>query len=193
MNRSQRKFGEPMELVRKKVQPFMNEMVQEFIRQAPFAVLATSSADGECDASPKGGQPGFAKVLDEKHLLIPDIAGNKLFQSYENVGGNGNAGLVFLLPGCDWTVRVNGRATVVDKADDQLTGIAPEVFAADENTKILQGLLIEVAEAFAHCPRAFTFSKLWDTQQITKARGAGANRYWLDRWRQSMAESGAST
>jgi uncharacterized protein len=187
MNRAQQKFGEPIELVVKKIFPAMNEMIQEFVRAAPFAVLSTADAEGNCDASPKGGKPGFVKVLDEKRLLLPDVAGNKLFQSYENLETNPKAALLFVIPGCDWSVRVNGRASIVEKTDGRLSGISPEVFKHDDNTKILQGLLIEVDEAYAQCPRAFTFSKLWDTEQITAARAADANRHWLDRWKVSMA------
>jgi predicted pyridoxine 5'-phosphate oxidase superfamily flavin-nucleotide-binding protein len=186
VNRAQQKFGEPIELVVKKIFPSMPEMIQEFVRAAPFAVLSTADGQGNCDASPKGGKPGFVKVLDERRLLLPDVAGNKLFQSYGNLETNPKAALLFLIPGCDWTVRVNGRTSVVEKSDGRLTGIAPEVFAADENTKILQGLLLEVDEAYAQCPRAFTFSKLWDVEAIGEARSRDANRYWLGRWKQSM-------
>ena len=186
MNRFQQTFGEPKESVRKKIFSALDPMMQDFIRQSPFAVLATAGHSGECDASPRGGTPGFVKVLDEKHILLPDIAGNHLFHSYENVDSNAHAALVFLIPGCDWTVRVNGRARVVDRGSERLEAIGPEVFSEDQNTKILQGLMIEVVETYAHCPRAFLFSKLWDTEQIGEAREADANRYWLDRWRQSM-------
>ncbi|MBY0400836.1 pyridoxamine 5'-phosphate oxidase family protein [Myxococcota bacterium] len=186
MNRAQQQFGAPLELVTKKIFPVLNPMLQEFVRAAPFAVLSTADAQGNCDASPKGGRPGFVKVLDEYRLLVPDVAGNKLFQSYENLETNPKAALLFLIPGCDWTVRVNGRARVVEKSDGHLAGIDPEVFAPDENTKILQGLLLEVDEAYAQCPRAFTFSKLWDVEQIAASREAEANRYWLGRWKQSM-------
>ncbi len=186
MNRAQQKFGEPIELVVKKIFPSMPEMIQEFVRASPFAVLSTADGQGNCDASPKGGRPGFVKVLDPQRLLLPDVAGNKLFQSYGNLETNPKAALLFLIPGCDWTVRVNGRTSVVEKSDGRLTGIAPEVFAADENTKILQGLLLEVDEAYAQCPRAFTFSKLWDVDAIAAARAGDANRYWLGRWKASM-------
>jgi len=188
MNRAQQKFGEPKSFVRKKIEPQLNEMMQDFIRQSPFAVLSSANADGDCDASPKGGRPGFVKVLDEGHLLVPDIAGNNLFQSYENVEGNPKVGLLFLIPGCDWTVRVNGAASVVEKSEQGLEGIEAEVFASDENTRIQQGLRVSVREAYAHCPRAFTFSRLWDTQTIQSARDAKANRYWLDRWRAGLKE-----
>ncbi|MCP3982742.1 MAG: pyridoxamine 5'-phosphate oxidase family protein [bacterium] len=187
MNRFQQTFGEPMEMVRKKIFYALDPMMQDFIRQSPFVVLATAGPSGECDASPRGGMPGFVKVLDDKHLLLPDIAGNRLFHSYENVDGNAHAGLVFLIPGCDWTVRVNGRARVIDRGSGRLEGIAPEVFSEDENTKIVQALMIEVVETYAHCPRAFLFSKLWDTEKIGEAREADANLYWMNRWRESMA------
>jgi predicted pyridoxine 5'-phosphate oxidase superfamily flavin-nucleotide-binding protein len=98
------------------VNSFMSEWVQAFIRQPPFVVLATSNASGHCDASPKGGKPGFVKVLDDRHLLIPDVAGNRLFQSYENVSSNPHVGLIFFIPGLDSTARVNGRVEIVDKA-----------------------------------------------------------------------------
>ena len=125
MNAAQQKFGDPKETTTKKVLPFMNAMVQDFIRSAPFAVLATASADGDCDASPKGGHPGFVKVLDDTRLVIPDIVGNNLFQSYENIETNPHAGLFFTIPGCAWTVRVNGRASVVGKDEGPMTGTAP--------------------------------------------------------------------
>jgi predicted pyridoxine 5'-phosphate oxidase superfamily flavin-nucleotide-binding protein len=191
MNKAQQKFGEPIEIVRKKVFPEMNGMVQDFIRQAPFVVLATANAEGDCDASPKGGRPGFVRVVDENRLVVPDIAGNKLFQSYENFESNPKAGLLFLIPGCDWTVRVNGRVSVLDADGGRLQGVAPEVFDPDDNTKVLQGILLEVEEALPHCPRAFTFSKLWNTQSNDATREADPNRYWLGRWRDEMAKTDA--
>ena len=186
MNQAQERFGEPLEMVRKKVLPSLNGMMRDFIGQAPFVVLATSSAAGDCDASPKGGRPGFVRVVDDQRLVVPDIAGNKLFQSYENVASNPRVGLLFLIPGCDWTARVNGRVTRLDAEGGKLQGVAPEVFDPDDNTRVLQGLLVEVDEAYIHCPRAFTFSKLWDTGRIEEARSQDPNRYWLDRWKHEM-------
>jgi PPOX class probable FMN-dependent enzyme len=184
MNQAQAKFGKPKDTTRQKVQPTLNPMVQDFIRQAPFAVLATANRDGDCDASPKGGGPGFIKVLDEKRLIVPDIAGNKLFQSYENVESNPKVGLVFLIPGCDWTVRVNGRAEVIAE-HDEIAGAAAQVLWQDDNTKVQQGLLVEVAEAYAHCPRAFLFSKLWDPERLQASLDAEPNVYWFKRWREA--------
>ena len=191
MNRAQKEFGEPLEIVRKKVFPYMNAMIQDFVRKAPFVVLATSNGAGDCDASPKGGRPGFVRVIDENRLVVPDIAGNKLFQSYENLESNPKTGLLFLIPGCDWTVRVNGRVTVLDAEEGRLKGVSPDVFDPDDNTRILQGIMVEVDEALSHCPRAFTFSKLWDTDSIAETRADDPNRYWLGRWRDEMAKTDA--
>ena len=187
MNEAQTRFGAPKDVVVKKVQSFLNSMSQDFIRRSPFAVLSTANADGDCDASPKGGGPGFVKVLDEQRLIIPDIAGNRLFQSYENVESNPKAGLVFMIPGCDWTVRVNGRATVVG-AQDEIGGAAAEVLWQDDNTKVIQGLLVDVVEAYAHCPRAFRFSKLWDPERLDTSLEEKPNAYWLKRWSDAMRE-----
>ncbi len=185
MNQAQNQFGEPLERVAKKVHSELNPMIQDFIGAAPFAVLATSNDAGDCDASPKGGHPGFVKVLDEKRLVVPDIAGNKLFQSYENIESNPKAALVFFIPGCDWTVRVNGRARAINTATDELDGAVPETLWKDDNTKVLQGLLLDVEEAYIHCPRAFLFAKLWDPERLSDNLATDPNKYWFGRYRES--------
>ena len=76
--------------------------------------MATSNGQGDCDASPKGGMPGFVKVLNDKQLFIPDVAGNKLFHGYGNIETNPKAGFIFFIPGHNQTVRVNGKVRVVD-------------------------------------------------------------------------------
>lgn len=183
MSTARTDFGEPKDMVKAKVRPFMDEATQDFIRQSPFMILATADADGNCDASPKGGKPGFAKVLDEKRLLIPDIAGNKLFQGFENLESNPKAGLIFMIPGCDVTFRINGRATRVTKNDAVLGDQTVEAFFEDDNTKILQGTLIEVDESYLHCPRAFLFSEFWNTKTIEKNREENATATWAQKWR----------
>ena len=169
-NRFQAEFGTPSERARTKVRDYMEDHVQEFIREAPFAVMATSDAEGNCDASPKGGKPGFVLVLDERHLLLPDVKGNRLFQSYQNIDGSGRVGLIFFIPGVNRTVRVNGTASVVDGEEMRRREIELAVHEPDENAMVLQGLLIEVEEAYGHCPRALNFSNLWDTDTIDRNR-----------------------
>ncbi len=160
-------FGAPKETTAAKVKPFMTDYVQEFIRHSPFAVMATSDASGQADASPKGGTPGFVRVLDEERLLFPDVAGNKLFQSYQNVEANPQIGLVFMIPGLNDTVRVNGNVTIVEKQELDRQNIELSLYEYDDNSKHIQGMIIEVVEAFPHCPRAFKFSHIWDVEEIS--------------------------
>jgi PPOX class probable FMN-dependent enzyme len=163
-NKYQEKFGYPVERTAGKVRPYMAQWIQDFIRHSPFCVMATSNAQGNCDASPKGGIPGFVKILNDTQLFIPDVAGNKLFHGYGNLESNPKLGLIFFIPGHQNTVRVNGRAKVIDRAE--LKDVQVEVFNADERAEILQGILLDVEESYSHCPRALKFSKLWDTEQI---------------------------
>ena len=165
-NRFQETFGTPSDRARLKVIDTLSDDVQKFIQNSPFVVMATSNQHGQCDASPKGGTPGFVKVLDKKHLLLPDVAGNRLFQSYENIDTNPQVGLLFIIPGSDSTARVNGRARVVTKEELEKYEMTLSVQWTDDNTKHLQGLLIEVEEAYGHCPRAFKFANLWDSETI---------------------------
>ena len=160
-NQFTRQFGLPKERPATKVLDSLSEQVQDFVRRSPFLVMATSGADGACDASPKGGKPGWVKVLDDRTLLIPDVAGNKLFQSYLNMAENPHIALIFFIPGVKETARVNGRVRIVDRAALDELQVALEVFEPDENAKILQGVVVEVGEAYGHCPRALAFSRLW--------------------------------
>ena len=146
----------------------MSDFVQEFIRLSPFVVMATSDAEGNCDASPKGGKPGFVKVLDDQHLLLPDVAGNRLFQSYLNMDANPHVGLIFLIPGVNDTVRVNGRVTIVDQEELNRKDVEVSLYEPDERGYHLQGIVIEVEEAYGHCPRALHFSHFWDTETIAE-------------------------
>jgi len=150
----------------RKVKDHLEPYVQAFIKRAPFVVLASASADGDCDASPKGGRPGFIKVLDERTLLIPDIGGNRLFQGFQNFESNPKAGLVFMIPGMEVTVRVNGRVQVVEPVELEAMGVRPELSWDDDNAGMVQGILLSVDEAYFHCPRAFKFADLWNGETI---------------------------
>ncbi|MGE3539604.1 MAG: pyridoxamine 5'-phosphate oxidase family protein [Candidatus Tectimicrobiota bacterium] len=179
-NRFADKFGYPNPQGRAvtKVKEYMTAYVQAFIAQAPFMIMATSDAEGHCDASPKGGQPGFVKVLDERRLLVPDVAGNKLFQSYQNLDTNPHVGLLFFIPGVNDTVRVNGHVVMVDKDELEQQNVALALYNPDDNARHLQGIIVEVEEAYGHCPRALKFSQLWDVETIQANQ---ANRPVSDR------------
>ena len=126
-----------------------------FIERSPFVLVATAAADGRCDVSPKGDAPGFVLVVDERRLLIPDRPGNKRFDGMRNVLQNPHVGVIFLLPGVEETLRVNGRAWIV-RDEDLLARCA-----ARGKVPPL-GLGVEVEEAFIHCAKAFKRSGLWE-------------------------------
>jgi len=127
---------------------------ERFIALSPFVVLATSSADGKADASPRGGVPGFVKVRDPLTLLIPDAPGNNRLDSLENIVTTGQAGLLFMIPGVNETLRVNGKAVLsTDPAD--------AAACTDERRTPRVVIRVTVEEAYLHCAKAFMRSGLW--------------------------------
>jgi PPOX class probable FMN-dependent enzyme len=133
----------------------IDEMCRKLIAASPMLFVATYSDEGQADVSPRGGQPGFVTVLDEQHLAIPEATGNRRLDTMSNVVKTGRAGLLFLIPGRDWTLRVNGAACVT--ADpallERLTAVGKPPRTA---------IVVRVEELYAHCPKAFIRSKLWD-------------------------------
>ena len=161
-------FGEMSDRARGKVKAEMSDFVQKFIQASPFVVMASADPEGNCDASPKGGKPGFVKVIDGTRLLLPDVAGNRLFQSYQNMDANPHVGLLFMIPGVNDTVRVNGTVSIVDKEELEQQKVELSLYWTDDNARHLQGIIINVEESYGHCPRAYNFAKLWDTDQIAE-------------------------
>ena len=127
---------------------------RSFIAHSTFVLIGTASASGACDVSPKGGPPGFVQVLDERRLAIPDLLGNNRLDSILNLLENPGIGLLFVIPGLDETLRVNGRAWAV-RDDDVLDACT----TAGRRPKVAIG--VEVAEAYIHCAKAFRRGSLW--------------------------------
>jgi PPOX class probable FMN-dependent enzyme len=159
-------LGGAHELAVNKVKDHLEPYVQAFIESSPFAILSSADSDGNCDASPKGGLPGFIKVVDEKTLLVPDIGGNRLFQTYQNFESNPKAGLLFMIPGMNLTVRVNGGVRLLEGEELATRSLVPELNWSDENSGLMQAILIEIDEAYFHCPRSMQFADLWNTETI---------------------------
>jgi PPOX class probable FMN-dependent enzyme len=172
-NRFTRAFGVPLERIRNKVKDALTEPIKAFIAESPFLVMATSDRQGRCDASPKGGMPGFVRILDDQHLLIPDVAGNRLFQSYLNMEENPHVGLVFLIPGIAEVVRVNGRVTIVTREALDRHQVERTMANPDGDRLVQQGIVVEVEEAYTHCPRALNYSRLWDEGAIHRRKQSG--------------------
>jgi PPOX class probable FMN-dependent enzyme len=146
----------PNELAVRKQISTLDEHCRAFIARSPFLFLATSNARGDCDVSPKGDAPGFVQVLDDSTLAIPDRPGNNRLDSLTNILENPHAGVLFLIPGADWTLRVNGRASIVRDAD-----ILERCAVAGKQPAL--AIAVEVEEAFLHCPKCVLRSKLWDS------------------------------
>ena len=151
-------YGHPSERAVLKEQPKLDDNTRAFIALSPFLVMGTAGADGRCDVSPKGDAPGFVQVIDDTHLAIPDRLGNKRLDGMRNMVENPYVALLFFIPGREDTLRVNGRATI--SRDEALlermavSGKRPQT-----------ALVVEVEQAFMHCPRAFKRAGLWDPQR----------------------------
>jgi uncharacterized protein len=128
---------------------------KRFISLSPFCVFATCGPDGTVDASPRGGAAGFIKVADAKRLQMPDRQGNNRLDSFRNIlGGSGEIGMIFFIPGIDDTLRINGKATLND--DPALLASMIE-FGKPPRTLVE----INVREVYLHCPKALMRSRLW--------------------------------
>jgi PPOX class probable FMN-dependent enzyme len=150
-------LGQPSQGVIKKSLPALDVHCRSFIALSPFLLLGTSDGAGHADVSPRGDAPGFVLVLDVRTIVIPDRPGNRRIDSLRNILLNDSVGMIFLIPGVEETLRINGRARIVRDADvmEQLTarGKVP-----------LLGIAVEVGEAFLHCAKALKRSRLWEAE-----------------------------
>ena len=158
-------FGEPNPVALKKQTSALNETMRRFIATSPFLLMATSGPDGRCDVSPKGDAPGFVAVLGDKHLAIPDRLGNNRVDGHRNVLDNGHVGLIFLIPGREDTLRVNGKACLT-RAPELLESMTVQ----GKVPKLAIG--VEIEECFMHCAKAFKRSRLWQAESWPSAKAA---------------------
>ena len=150
-------YPSPKERAMRKELDRMDPHCRRFIELSPFVVLASTGANGALDASPRGGAPGFVKAPDEHTLLIPDAPGNHRLDTLENIVATGRLGLLFMIPGVDETLRVNGRA---------LLSTDPSLIeqASDERRRPVVVIQVQVEQAYLHCAKAFMRSRLWSPQ-----------------------------
>jgi hypothetical protein len=148
-------YPQPREPAVRKQLDRLDEMARRLIAIAPLVLVASHGAGGSCDVTPRGGQPGFVTVLDDDHVAIPDATGNNRLDTLQNVVATGHAGLLFLIPGRDQTLRVNGAACITASASvlERLTPVGKPPRSA---------IVVAAEEVYAHCPKAFVRSRLWD-------------------------------
>ena len=150
-------YAAPGERALRKQLSALDAHCRRFVSLAPFMVLATSDARGRLDASPRGGEPGFVRIAQDGALLIPDAPGNNRLDSLENLIAHPEVGLLFMIPGVDETLRVNGAATLSVAQDDLAA------FAGERRTPKL-AIRVCVRETYLHCAKALMRSRLWDPQ-----------------------------
>jgi len=150
----ERLYGEAYGPSMAKVADRITAPYRAFIEAAPFFALATGGSGG-LDCSPRGDAPGFVRVHDEKTLLIPDRRGNNRIDSLRNILHDPRVALLFLIPGCGETIRVNGRAAI--STDSELCAS----FAVNEKAPRAV-LIVSVDRIYYQCAKAIVRSKLWD-------------------------------
>ena len=131
---------------------------RDFIAHSPFVILASTDADGRVDASPKGGPQGFVAVLDDHRLAIPDMSGNNRLDSMRNIVDAGAVALLFMIPGVDETMRVNGRATISTDP-----GVLDRCPIGDLRPNV--AIVVDVRTAFIHCAKALRRAALWSATE----------------------------
>ena len=147
-------YAPPIERARLKTLHRLDEHCRNFIAHSPFVCLGTSSERG-ADLAPRGDEPGFVHVLDDVTLVIPDWPGNNRLDSFSNIVTNPQVALLFLIPGVQETLRVNGTAEITTRTDLlarwERNGKGPKT-----------AVVITVREAFLHCGKALIRSRLWE-------------------------------
>ena len=148
-------YGTPSHMSTAKEMTRLDRHCRAFIALSPFVVLASSDADGRCDATPRGDPPGFVLVLDDVTLAIPDRTGNKRVDTMLNMTGNPHLGLLFLVPGLSETLRVNGRTRI---------STAPELLdrMVVDGKRPTAATIVAVEEVYFQCGKAMLRSDLWN-------------------------------
>jgi PPOX class probable FMN-dependent enzyme len=148
-------YRPPSRLVAGKKMSVLDEASAGIVARSPFVLIGTQGADGALDVSPRGGPPGFVRILDERHVAIPDLNGNNLIDTLRAVVATGRAALLVVIPGKDETLRLNGAAWVTTDASvlDRW---------ADELRRPTTAIVVRTDEVFMHCAKAFRRGHVWD-------------------------------
>ena len=149
-------YGEALSTSLLKELSIITEPYRRFIEVAPFVALATSGPEG-LDCSPRGDPAPIARILDERTVAIPDRRGNNRIDSLRNIVRDPRVALLFLIPGVNETIRINGRAVI--SRDQSLR----ESLAMGEKVPT-SVIVVTVDSIYYQCPKALVRSKLWDPE-----------------------------
>ena len=148
-------MGEVSELAAKKTLARLDKYARTYIERSPFLCIGTADENGHADVSPRGDPPGFVRIVDDRTIIIPDRPGNNRADTMQNIIANPQVGILFLIPGIDDTLRVNGKAAIIDDPAE----LAP---LAINGRPPRLGIKVKIEEVFFHCAKAFRRSKLWE-------------------------------
>lgn len=158
-------YREPGAVAANKVFDTIDSSSAAFIDRCPFLVVSTTDGGASIDASPRGGPPGFLQQLDDRHIAIPDLNGNNRLDTLENIVAHPYAGLLLFMPGKDETLRINGPAALTTDTS-VLDGFTNEL----RRPKL--AIVVEVAELYGHCAKAFRRAAVWDPESWVGYRAA---------------------
>lgn len=127
---------------------------RRFIERSPFVLIGSQDSSGNADVSPKGDQPGFVQVLDDTTLALPDRPGNNRLDTWKNIIQNSAVGLIFLIPGMNETLRINGHAKLTNDAE-----LCAQLHVNHRPAQAV--MIVKVREVYMHCAKAFIRSNLW--------------------------------
>lgn len=156
-------YDQPSERALLKQTDRLDDASRAFVAASPFLLLATFGRKG-ADCSPRGDQPGFVEAADDKTLLVPDRRGNNRIDSLRNVVENPQVALLFLVPGAEQTLRVNGRGTITTAPD-----LLERFSVAGKLPRSVLRVVID--EIFVQCPRALLRAELWNPQKFAGQGG----------------------
>lgn len=145
---------------------------RNYLELSPFMVIGTQNRDGLGDVSPRGDMPGFVQVLDDKTIAIPDRPGNNRLDTLANILENPNVGLVFLVPGVNEVMRINGKAEIRDDED-----LLARFEVNDKLPRIV--IVVHIETAYMHCAKALMRSKLWDPQMRIERNQLPSMSEWM--------------
>lgn len=149
--------GQPSAMILDKHTDYLTPLIEQFLATAPFFLVATSDANGNCDVSPKGDPAGVVRVIDSRTIAIPDRLGNRRMDGHRNLLVNPHVGLIFIVPNVEETLRINGRAFITTEpellASMSVKGKAPKL-----------ATVVQIDQVYMHCARAFLRSGLWQPE-----------------------------
>jgi PPOX class probable FMN-dependent enzyme len=149
-------IGDVAPITREKVKPALDADLRRWIEASPYVCIGTVDREGRLDVSPRGDEPGFVQILDEHTLAFPERPGNRLADTLTNLLETPSIGMLFLVPGCPETLRVNGTAEIHDGPPQLLESMS----ARGRVPKL--AVVVRITDTYMHCGRAASRSRIWD-------------------------------